>query len=1098
MTDWTPYLNSIRDAYARWWQVYTFTDVVGETPQEASQVPLLDLGLMVETRVPQEKSELDEKQSDAEEEKQIERLGVLEGLRKYAAEHVLLVGRPGSGKSTALLRMLLEEVEGVEHPDGPLAPNSGGTRESSDTWLLKTSKNSDSKSRSPRIGGRGASSSGEASEISQTQRNLKIPILVELRYWQTSTLDLIRRFLLRHGIALSTGEIEAELAQGRFLLLIDGINELPSEAARRNVKAFRQDYPRSPMVFTTRELGLGGDLEIGQRLEMQPLSDEQMRQFVLRYLPEQGEEMWGQMGDRLRQLGETPLLLWMLCSVFAGRGNIPNSLGLVFRRFTALYGQKLKEDVAAESRRWWTVMLRQLAWEMTEGDEPTEILVAIPRARAEAALVACLRDKVAFPEARAKEWLEELLQHHLIQLRADAQIEFRHQLIQEYYAAEKLLERVPEMADEVLQRRYLNYLKWTEPVALMLELVTDEVLAVRVVERALDVDLRLGARLAGAVQSQFQRRTVGLIDRLKVAARVRYSLHGKTKADAAVAGLLEALQDKGSDVRVEAANALGKIQSDMAVPGLLEALKDRNSDVRGKAANALGKIQSDMAVSGLLEALKDKDSDVCGEVVDALGRIQSEVAVPGLLEALKYEGFFFSQTRVTDALVAIQSDVVVIGLLEAFKEEDNSIRASAVDALCKIQSDVALAGLLKIIKDEEPDNYLISAADILVEFQPSAAVRVLIEAIKDKYPNACRRSAAYNLGRIKSNAAVPGLLNALKDDNSAVRSSAADALGRIKSDVAVPGLIEALKDENSAVRSSAAAALCKIQSDVAVPGLLDAIKDKDSQVRCWAAAALGEIKSDVAVLELLDAIKDEDSAVRSRAADALCKIQSDVAVPGLLDAIKDKDSQVRYCAANILGRIKSDVAVSALTKALKDKNFEVRRSAADALGRIQSDAAVPGLIEALKDEDFEVRSNAAAALGKIQSDAAVPMLLYLINNNNSIRLEAIYALAAIKPNAAVPWLLKEFRDNNSFWPPYEEVAYALGKIKSDVAVAGLLKVLEDKDFGYRVRSSVADALGEVQSDVAVAGLTEALKDEDSKVRRHAAEALVKIQSGSAF
>jgi predicted NACHT family NTPase len=44
-------------------------------------------------------------------EEKIERLGVLEGLRKYSSDHVLLVGRPGSGKSTALVRLVLEEAQ---------------------------------------------------------------------------------------------------------------------------------------------------------------------------------------------------------------------------------------------------------------------------------------------------------------------------------------------------------------------------------------------------------------------------------------------------------------------------------------------------------------------------------------------------------------------------------------------------------------------------------------------------------------------------------------------------------------------------------------------------------------------------------------------------------------------------------------------------------------------------------------------------------------------------------------------------------------------------------------------------------------------------
>ena len=46
-----------------------------------------------------------------------ERLPVLEGIRKYAGNHVLLIGRPGSGKSTALVRLLLKEVKALTDSD---------------------------------------------------------------------------------------------------------------------------------------------------------------------------------------------------------------------------------------------------------------------------------------------------------------------------------------------------------------------------------------------------------------------------------------------------------------------------------------------------------------------------------------------------------------------------------------------------------------------------------------------------------------------------------------------------------------------------------------------------------------------------------------------------------------------------------------------------------------------------------------------------------------------------------------------------------------------------------------------------------------------
>jgi hypothetical protein len=42
------------------------------------------------------------------------------------------------------------------------------------------------------------------------------------------------------------------------------------------------------------------------------------------------------------------------------------------------------------------------------------------------------------------------------------------------FAKEYLLKLLPSLTDDELKREYLNYLKWTQPLALMLELVEDE------------------------------------------------------------------------------------------------------------------------------------------------------------------------------------------------------------------------------------------------------------------------------------------------------------------------------------------------------------------------------------------------------------------------------------------------------------------------------------------------------------------------------------------------------------------------------------------------------------------------------------------------
>ncbi|NEN96836.1 MAG: NACHT domain-containing protein [Moorea sp. SIO3I7] len=780
MANWDPYLESIRKTYAQWWQVYTPTDIEDRKRKQQQQTPrLFDFGLMVQTI----KSEQPERNQNREE---TERLPILEGLRKYADDHVLLVGRPGSGKSTALVQLLADK--GIQG---------------------------------------------------------KIPVLVELRYYQTSVLELVRNFLKRHGVLLDSTDIERLLFDGQFWLLIDGVNELPSDDARQDLTQFRQDYQKStPMIFTTRDLGVGGDLGIQKKLEMQPLSAAQMSEFVRKYLPQQGEQMLEQLSDRLREFGQTPLLLMMLCDLFKSIGKIPSNLGLVFRSFTQFYSKKIKQDVNVsdnQSRKFWPELLQQLGFVMTRGDnpdKPEEISVAIAKTKAEEILTNYLLKKaVVNPNVCARTWLKDLLNHHLIQQSGEL-IEFRHQLLQEYYTAEYLLKQLPRITDQQLQQTYLNYWKWTEPLVMMLQLVDNQAQAQRVVRLGLDFDWQLGARLAGAVKPEFQEDTVQLVARLNVPKSLKVQLLGVTQSETAIPELIKYLDDDNLYVRINAAEALGEIGTEATIDPLIKFLDDPDPSVRISAASALGEIGTETRIEPLIKSLDDPDYSVRRMAVSALGEIGTEVAIDRLIKSLDDPDYSVRKMAVS-ALGEIGTEATIDRLIKSLDDPDSSVRERAAEALGKIGTEVAIEPLIKSLDD--PDSSVRGrAAESLGEIGTEMTIEPLIKSLDDP-DSSVRGRAAESLGEIGTEMTIEPLIKLLDDDNYFVQINAADSLGKIKAEVAIDPLIKSLNNPESSVRISAADALGKIGNKVAINPLKKCLGDPESSVRESAEYALKKI-----------------------------------------------------------------------------------------------------------------------------------------------------------------------------------------------------------------------------------------------------------------
>jgi len=599
-------------------------------------------------------------------------------------------------------------------------------------------------------------------------------------------------------------------------------------------------------------------------------------------------------GKGLRELGQTPLLLLMLCRVYAEVGRVPTNLGAAFRAFAEIYDNQLKANVPTyqESQYWWSRLLKHLAFKMLQGERrgttcraPTEAHLTISKPEAERVLRDFLQGKVAYPDDCAVRWLEDLLKYHLLQRGTDNRIEFRHQLIQEYYAAEYLWQRLADISNERLKWEYLNYLKWTEPLALMLALVDDPAEAVRVVNLALEVDLGLGARLAGEVKAEFQEQTVGLVIQKDLHPLLKIELLATTRSDSAVPSLLQALNHKDNWGSYTAVEALGYIGSQAAVDALTQAFYHEDLYGRSTAVYELEKIGNQAAVDALIKALSHQDNILCLNAVGALGRIGNPAAVDALTQALNHEYSKIPREAV-EALSKIGNSAAVKALIKAYLNTKNSkIRYEAAEALHRILNP-PIESKSTPIKDSKKDS----------------RIRDILTFDCDKYLK--------KIGVIYDPEEVNQLIPALKHENCRVRWIAADKLGKIGNSRAVIPLLQSLEDEDYNVGVAAINALGTIADELAIPALSKTLYHEDPSFSSAAVEALGKIGTQAAVAALIQSLDNEIYFFGQDATYVLGEIASFEILPELTERLgktslgKTRRINVFYTIARIQKRYK--------------------------------------------------------------------------------------------------------------------------------------------------------------------------------------------------
>jgi HEAT repeat protein len=907
--------------------------------------------------------------SQEPQDKKREQFAVLEGLRKYASEHVLLVGKPGSGKSTSLRRLLWEEsrccVEAIEQ----------------------------GKSEIPAI-----------------------PILLELRGLSDSVLVAIQK-KLEWWLDLDEKILRYLLRDRRLLVILDGLNELPNDKAWQEVDEFRQLCAdlKVPLILSTREMGSGSNLRIPKKLEMLPLTEPQMWEFVQKRLSETSGELWRQIKGRLRELTETPLLLKLLCDVFEQNGEIPTNRGDLFRKEFARRYEEFKPErlrnVSEDSRRFMFDLLSYLAFTMVQGDphtdpcKPSASWVTIPKTQAETILASFLAGDntpdVAVTQ-KAKEWLEDLVEWHLLQVASNpGHLEFHHQLFQEYYAAEWLVRQLTELNDEKL-KYYLNHLKWTEPLAMWMTFVESEAVAVQVVKLALEVDLYLGARLAGEARLSLQQATVNVLLQKNFSTSLTIWLLEQTQSQRALPFLLDILKNRNSDTRWRATRALGNFENVTVWIPLIELLKDDDSSVRYKAAESLGKLGNVETASYLCPLLDDEDWSVRSIVVDVLGQLEGRATIDCLKNALKHEDSTV-RNKAAKYLGKRANQEVIALLNEEFNRGNLDSKRDILQLLGETKSAAVLPILIHALSEK---NWIIRSeavsqigllgiwldSDLLDD-----AVTAFINILKNDSETSVRSSVAMYLGVIGDSRVTPVLIEALYQDDQVVRSSAAYGLRRLKDQSAIKDLIECLKDTEDNVREEVIRTLRSLNAVNALPALRRLLQCKAVNVRREVIFSLGFLGDSKDIPNLYKALQDKEFSVGVCAAHSLSQLNNRKGIPILEDALKTGNKDARKLAISGLQNFKGKVGLSSiLTTAFVDDEYSIRKESINFLeGFKESQEVVSQLKIALSNQNEDICRNAMDA-AKTLGNAEVLSYLRRLAETITVVERPLEAIAAIQ------------------------------------------------------------------------------------------------------
>ncbi|WP_293330692.1 HEAT repeat domain-containing protein [Microcoleus sp. CAWBG58] len=836
-----------------------------------------------------------------------------------------------------------------------------------------------------------------------------LPILIKIRDFarlsDISLLDYARQFAEKTMSVkpLPEGFFEYWLADGRAMILLDGLDEVVEESKRyavvQQIENFLGQYHQNLAIITSRPAGYKRDFFNSSEFEhyqLQLLDDAKVDEFINHWYDSRVRDAAEAQrrkesikkalddNDRIKLLARNPLLLTIIALIHRYQAVLPRARHKLYEKAveTLLKCWDANKKITEQSsfkcldeddlRRLMEILAY---WIHTQGstDNP-EGGTLIAKDDLLEQLTQNIKTKKQVERFQAREEARrfvDFIQQRTGLLNEQGQdlYAFVHKTFQEYLCAQEIAYQADDDGDfEIILnhiRDNLHDAHWREVLLLLIAQQKPKKAA-----KAMRAILEANSEYEQWLHRDLFFAGSCLAENIKELKVVDGSL---------AVEILEKLVDLevgggeqvGNRVRSQVFQILCSMNETEFELQTLQLLKARGVDANPLWRYQMALGEKEAVMTAMLLRLEDGNEDVRSSAALALGNLgnASETVISAMLLHLQDEDSWVrSFAAQTLGRLGNASETVINALLLRLQDSDRSVSSFAASALGRLgnASEVVINALLLRLEDGD---------------------------------NSVRYWAASALGRLgnASGTVINALLLRLEDEDNSVRSSAAAALGRLgnASETVINALLLGLEDGDNSVRSSVASALGNLgnASETVINALLLGLEDGDNSVRSSVASALGNLgnASGTVINALLLGLEDGDNSVRYLAASALGRLgnASGTVINALLLALEDGDNSVRSSAASALGNLgnASGTVINALLLALEDGDNSVRSSAASALGNLgnASESVISALLLRLEDRhDFVVHySTAAEALGKLglKSSEVLPAVVQWIDRH---------------------------------------------------------------------------------------------------------------------